>query len=159
MPDRDSLTEIADGYGIVLTAEYRAAHGYAPVLTVEDRIVSRSSKGWVAANVDTLAIATGICPTCATHVLGVSITGGTVTLKGVVPKTKYTADVLISLHDGTHVAIEVGCLTHKKWAECTSAGTVVYEVEAAEIQRAIAEGSKILCTTTLESVVCAECVI
>jgi hypothetical protein len=46
-----------------------------------------------------------------------------------------------------------------KWFECNQAGTVLYEVETGEIQRAITAGRMFLCTKTMESVLCAACVI
>jgi hypothetical protein len=117
---------------------------------------------WVSANVDTLAIATGMCPMCGLLVLGVPMTGGIVKLEGRVPRTNRIADVLIHLPDGTHVAIEVAHTHDTSWRkkfEYDQADITMYEVETAEIQCAITSGHKILRTTTMKSVGCKACVI
>jgi hypothetical protein len=134
---------------------------YAKSHSHKESDVHIQCKEWVTANVDTISIATAICPKCHTSTMGVCITGGDAEVEGMVPGTQYIADIFIRLHDGPCVAIEVAhtnFISYKKYFECTKAGTVVYEVETAEIQSAITAGRTVLRTTTMESIRCKECV-
>jgi hypothetical protein len=122
-------------------------------------------KHWIAANINSIAFATTVCPTCSTPMLGLAVAGGLPTIEHIIPGTNYIADVLVRLNEETYVAIEVAhthLISAKKMFECKQAGNVVYEVETKEIKRAIMEhqpfSTHILYTTCTESVSCAACV-
>jgi hypothetical protein len=121
-------------------------------------------KQWIAANINSVAFATAVCPMCSTPVLGHSVTGGVPAIEQVVPGTNYRADVLVCLLDNNYVTIEVAhthLISAKKMFECKQAGNTVYEVETQEIKRAIMEqrpfSKHVLYTTCTESVVCSCC--
>jgi hypothetical protein len=121
-------------------------------------------KHWVATNINNIAFATGVCPTCSTPILGLSVVGGLTAVEHITPGTNYRADVLVRLDQDTHVAIEVAhthLISAKKMFECKQAGNTVYEVETKEIKRAIMEqqpfSTHVLFTTCIESVPCEPC--
>jgi hypothetical protein len=121
-------------------------------------------KHWIAANINSIAFATAVCPTCSTPILGLAVAGGLTAVEHIIPGTNYRADVLVRLDGDTHVAIEVAhthLISAKKMFECKQAGNTVYEVETKEIKRAIMEhqpfSTHVLYTTCTESVTCSAC--
>jgi hypothetical protein len=136
----------------------------AAVALEEKDNVHDACKAWIGANINCISFVTAVCPKCSTLTTGLSLKGGIVALEAIVPRTNYRADVLVKLDDATYVSVEVAhthLISAKKMSECEEAGTIVYEVETDEIERAITEqtqfSSAILHTTCKKFVLCTSC--
>jgi hypothetical protein len=122
---------------------------------------------WVARNSEKIAFIENACPVCTCLTKGLSLMGGVSCMEKKIPYTKYKADVLVTLEGLTgdrFIVVEV-VDTHftsiKKEADCSAAGTTMFEVDVRVIGAAMKEDADVseyyLHTSRTGSVICDEC--
>jgi hypothetical protein len=122
---------------------------------------------WVARNSEKITFIENACPVCTCLTKGLSLMGGVSCMEKKIPYTKYRADVLVTLEGLTgdrFIVVEV-VDTHftsiKKEADCSAAGTTMFEVDVRVIGAAMKEDADVseyyLHTSRTGSVICDEC--